>query len=142
MKQILPQYHGGFDYSYRKSAIPGVDYCFCAGGGIPRTLCFCGLLDDMERYRFLEPEPDRQLGLGHHQLRMVDRYRPRRNADLSYFADFPATLAYRRKPGRRGHDNLRRDLRGAVPAHSHGASLACFLHLSVPEHPRTALAQL
>jgi Ni/Fe-hydrogenase subunit HybB-like protein len=40
------------DYSYRKSAIPGVDYCFCAGGGIPRTLCFCGLLDDLERYRF------------------------------------------------------------------------------------------
>lgn len=36
------------------------------------------------RHRHLGHEQRRGLGVGHHQLRLLDRYRPRRNADLRH----------------------------------------------------------
>ncbi len=53
------------------------------------------------------------LGIRHHQLRLVDRHRPRRHADFGDSAAVQAGLAQRHQPLCRGHDDLCRD---AAPA--------------------------
>ena len=54
----------------------------------------------------------RRLGIRHHQLRVVDRYRPRGHADLRDSAAVQADVAQLHQPLRRGDDHLRRGLRG------------------------------
>ena len=56
------------------------------------------------------------LGVRHHQLRLVDRHRPRRHADLGDPAPAAAALAHLDQPLRRGDDALRRGLRRTLPA--------------------------
>ena len=53
--------------------------------------------------------------LRHHQLRLVDRYRPRRHADLRHPLSLPAEVAHVDQPLRRGDDHLRGHLRRALP---------------------------
>ena len=85
------------------------------------------------------------LGLRHHQLRLVDRYRSRRHADLGHSAAVEANLAQFHQPLRRGHDAVCRGLRRHVPAAAHGPSLAGLLdvplsqqHGSVAAVPQSA----
>jgi hypothetical protein len=87
-------------------------------------------------------EPLHQLGLGHHQFRLVDWYWSRRNAYLGHPFAVPPTLAYRGKPCGGGHDHFCGNLRRSVPDFPHGTRLAGILYHAVPEYPRTDLDQL
>ena len=64
-------------------------------------------------HRHLGQQPAGGLGLRHHQLRLVDRHRPRRHADLGDPAVAQAGVADLDQPLRRGDDAVRRRLRGA-----------------------------
>ena len=64
-----------------------------------------------------------RLGLRHHQLRLVDRDRPRRHADLGDPAAAAAAVAHLDQPLRRGDDAVRGGLRGHLPDHPHGPAL-------------------
>ncbi len=78
----------------------------------------------LERHRHLGQQRPGRLGLRHHQLRLVDRHRPRRHADLGDSAAVPAAVAHLDQPLRRGDDAVRRRLRGDVPAAAHRPAVA------------------
>src|SRR5262245_47266805 len=59
-----------------------------------------------------------RLGLGHHQLRFLDRYRTRRHTDLSDLVFASPKVAYVDQSFRRGDDAFRSNLRGDFPRHS------------------------
>ena len=83
-----------------------------------------GRLAAAEGHRHLGQQPAGRLGVRHHQLRLVDRYRPRRHAD---FGDSPAAqagLAHLDQPLRRGDDAVRGRLRADVPADPHRPAVA------------------
>ena len=82
-------------------------------------------------HRHLGQQRPGRLGVRHHQLRLVDRHRPRRHADLGDPAAVPAAVAHVDQPLRRGDDALRRRLRGDVPAAPHRPAVAGGL-LAVP----------
>ena len=65
-----------------------------------------------------------RLGLRHHQLRLVDRHRPRRHADLGDPAAAAPGVAHVDQPLRRGDDALRGGLRRLLPAVPHGPPVA------------------
>ena len=73
------------------------------------------------------------VGLRHHQLRVVDRYRPRRNADLRHSAAAQSAVAQLHQPVRRSHDAVCRGLRRHVPAAAHGPSLDFLLDVPVSQ---------
>ena len=75
-----------------------------------------------------------RLGLRHHQLRLVDRHRPRRHAHLRDPAAAAPGVAHLDQPLRRGDDALRRRVRRAVPAPPPGPAVVRLLALPVPEH--------
>jgi Fe-S-cluster-containing dehydrogenase component len=60
----------------------------------------------------------------HHELRVLDRHRPRRHADLRHSLPVPAEVAHVDQPLRRGHDDLRRHLRRHLPGHPRRPRLA------------------
>ena len=68
-----------------------------------------------------------RVGIRHHQLRVVDRYRPRGHADLGDSAAVQADVAQLDQSVRRGDDDLRGSLRGHVPADPRGASVGKLL---------------
>ena len=74
------------------------------------------------------------VGLRDRQLRLVDRHRPRRDADLGDPAAAAAGVADLDQPVRRGDDALRRRLRRHVPAPPPGPPLGLLLADAVPEH--------
>ena len=78
-------------------------------------LMLLGVADQagLHRHRHLGHQPPGRLGLRHHQLRLVDRHRPRRHADLGDPAAAAAGVAHLDQPLRRGDDALRRRLRAA-----------------------------
>ena len=82
----------------------------------------------------------RYVGIRHHQLRVVDRYRPRRHADFRHSAAAQPAVAQFHQPFRRSHDAVRRGLRRHVPAAAPGPSLAVLLAVSVPQHDGRAAA--
>ena len=53
-----------------------------------------------------------RLGVGYHQLRVLDRYRSRRNADFGDFVPAPPKMAHVDQPRGGSDDALRGDLRG------------------------------
>ena len=61
-------------------------------------------------------EQHRRLGLRHHQLRFLGRHRPCGHVDLGHPASVPPAMAHVDQPFGRGDDDLRRDVRGHVPA--------------------------
>ena len=77
--------------------------------------------------------PDR-LGLRDRQLRLVDRYRSRRHADLGDFVFAEPEVAHVDQPLCRSDDAVRGRLRGLVSADPHRASVDGVLHVPVPEH--------
>ena len=106
---------------------------------------FCGVLADeraVARPRVSIPQGHRHLGHYHpdrlgirdHQLCVVDRHRPRRNADLGDSVFAPAELAELDQPVCGSDDVVRGGLRRHLPAGSHGASVAGLLDVSLSEH--------
>ena len=93
-----------------------------------------------EGRRHLGRYDSRRLGLRHHQLRVVDRYRPRRHADLGDSAAVQADVAQLDQPLRRGDDDLRRGLRRHVPADPRGPSVGELLAVPVSEHDERVAA--
>ncbi len=73
------------------------------------------------RHRHLGHQHPGRLGLRHHQLRLVDRHRPRRHADLGHPAAAAPEVAHVDQPLRRGDDAVRGRLRRALPAPAHSA---------------------
>ena len=55
--------------------------------------------------------------MGHHQLRVLDRHRPRRHAHLGHSLPDPPEVAHLHQPRRRGHDPLRGHVRRHLPRH-------------------------
>jgi hypothetical protein len=54
----------------------------------------CGIVENKQ------PEAAGRLGLGHYELRVLDRYRSRRNADFGHFVPDPSEVAHVRKSRR------------------------------------------
>ena len=77
----------------------------------------------------------------HHDLRVLDRHRARRHADLGDPVPVPQPVAHGGLPVHRGDDGVRRHDGGAVPDHPHRAAVDLLLAAAVPE-PALALAQL
>ena len=75
--------------------------------GLKMALAYLLLKGD----RHLGQQHPRRLGLRHRQLRLVDRHRPRRHADLRDSAALQAAVAHVDQPLRRGDDDLRRHVR-------------------------------
>ena len=65
------------------------------------------LADHQGRRHLGHQHPDR-LGIRDRQLRLVDRYRPRRHADLGDSSSAQSVVAQRDQPLRRSHDDFRR----------------------------------
>ena len=95
-----------------------------------------------DRHRHVGPEPDGRLGVRHHELRVLDRHRPRRHADLGDSLSAAAALAHVGQPRGRGDDALRRDVRGPLSADPHGPAVAGLLDAALSEHARFAVGQL
>ena len=85
-------------------------------------------------YRHLGQQPAGRLGVGHHQLRLVDRHRPRGHADLGDPAAAPAEVADVDQPVRRGDDAVRRRVRRASSRSSPGRPWLAYWLLPVSEH--------
>src|ERR1700722_4790840 len=92
--------------------------------------------------RPMEPSPDGRLGLGYHQLRLVGRYRSRRNADLRDPLAVPSGLAYRGQPGCGSHDHICGDVCGSIPDLAYGPGVAVLLYHALPQYAGAALAEL
>ncbi len=98
--------------------------------------------DDALRHRIPRPQRRRHLGrdhphrmgLRHRQLRLVDRYRPRRYSHLRHPLITAPKLAQFDQPFRRSHDAVRRRLRGHLPRHPCRPPLARLLALSLSQH--------
>ena len=74
------------------------------------------------------------LGLRHRQLRLVDRHRPRRHADLGHPAAAAPEVAHVDQPLRRGDDAVRRRLRRPVSAVAHGPAVVLLLAVPLSQH--------
>ena len=96
-----------------------------AGGGsrLPSPAMIAGFglllprLPDFHRRRHLGIESSGRLGLGHHQLRFLDRYRPRRHSHLRDPVFAPAEMAHLDQPLGGSDDALRGHLRRDFPRH-------------------------
>ena len=89
----------------------------------------------LQGHRRVGPQRARGLGLRHHQLRLVDRHRPRGHADLRHPAAAAPGVAHLDQPLRRGHDAVRGVLRGLLPDLPHRPALARrLLAVPVPQH--------
>ena len=91
---------------------------------VPESAARLGRLPVPQGRRHLGQQRSGRLGVRHHQLRLVDRHRPRRHAHLGHPAAAQAGLADVDQPLRRGDDALRRRLRADVPADSHRPAVA------------------
>ena len=87
-----------------------------------------------ERHRHLGQQRAGRLGVRHHQLRLVDRHRPRRHADFGHPAALQTGLAHVDQPLCRGDDAVCRRLRRDLPARAHRPPVAGdLLAVPVPE---------
>ncbi len=99
-------------------------------------------VSDCDRHRHLGPEQDGRVGVRHHELRLLDRHRPRRHAHLGDSVPAPAALAHVGQPGGRSDDAVRRDVRRPLSADPHGPAVDVLLDAALPERPRFALGEL
>ena len=88
----------------------------------------------LARRRHLGHQHQRRLGLRHRQLRLVDRHRQRRHADLVDAAADAAAMARLDQPLRGGDDALRGVDRRPLPDHSSRAAHVFLLAHALPEH--------
>src|SRR5690606_4101980 len=86
---------------------------------------------------------NRRLGMGYHQLRLVGRYRSRRNADLGDPFAVPPEVENVDQPRCGSHDDLRGDLCRVVSAGSQEPPLVrLLLGASASERVRLTLGEL
>ncbi len=100
-----------------------------------------GPLAGLGGHRRLGPERPGGLGLGHHQLRLLGRHRPRRHADLRDPAAVPPEVAHLDQPRGRGDDALRGGVRAHLPGHPRRPHLGGLLARAGAE-PDGSLAEL
>ena len=79
--------------------------------------------------------PAGHVGGLHHHLRLLDRYRPRRNPDLGDPVPLPLAVAHRGLPRHRSDDGLRGDDGRALPDHSHRPAVVLLLAAALSERP-------
>ncbi len=92
-----------------------------------------------DRHRRLGQQHPGRLGVRHHQLRLVDRHRPRRHADLRDPPALPAAVAHVDQPLRRGDDPVRGRLRADLPDPPHRPALVRgVLAAALPDRPRAS----
>src|SRR6185436_5887743 len=96
-------------------------------------------LDYMVWNRNVGLEQNHRVGLGHHQLCVVDWYWSRGNFDLCNSSFIPSKVASWYQSLRRSNDHFRSHLRRDVPSFSYGTYLVSVLQFSLPEQPRTGL---
>ena len=77
--------------------------------------------------------PADHVGLGHHQLRLVDRHWPRGNAHFRDSLSAAPALAHSRQPRRRSDDDFHRHVRRHFSAHSHRAHLVWLVAVAVAQ---------
>ena len=85
------------------------------------------------RRRRLGKQRPRRLGLAHRQLRILGRYRPRRDIDLRNPVPLPSAVANEYQSVCRSHDHLRRVLRRHLSWHPCRARMVCLLAGSLPK---------
>ena len=117
----------------------GHDHHFQHGGLLRRRV---HPVPDRDGHRRLGSEQDCRLGLGHHQLRVVGRHRPRRHADFRRVVAVPSEVADGHQPLCGGDDHFRGHHGGSLPRHPHGPHLGELLGASAPEPVWVPLGQL
>ena len=75
-----------------------------------------------------------RLGFRHHQLRLVDRHRSRRHADLRNSAAAPAGVAHVDQSIRRGDDAVRGGVGGDLPAAAYRPAVVRVLDVPLSKH--------
>ena len=89
---------------------------------ITSTVAVFGLLlsrlPDLDRRRHLGAESPGRLGVGHHQLRFLDRYRSRRHSHFGDLVFASPKMAHLDQPFGRSDDAFRGHLRRDFPRHS------------------------
>ena len=100
----------GLDHA-RRPLVDHVQHCPDRAGRLRRR----GVSPGEPGHRHVGQQHPRRLGLRHHQLRVVDRHRPRRDADLGDPAPVPAEVAHLHQPLRRDHDPVLGDVRRLFP---------------------------
>ena len=93
-------------------------------------------LPDLERRRRLGRKQAGRLGVGHHELRVLDRYRPRRHAHLGDPFPHAAEVAHLDQSRRGSDDALRGHLRGHFPRHPRRSRLDGVVPRADPECQR------
>src|SRR5579863_1229540 len=91
------------------------------------------LADHQGRWDLGHQYPDR-LGIRDRQLRLVDRYRPRRHADLGDSSSAQPVVAQCDQSLRRSHDDFRGIVRGHVPGAAYRPPMAGVLAAAVSEY--------
>ena len=107
----------------------------------PRPSRRGGLVAVLGGDRHLGPQRPRRLGVGHHELRVLGRHRPRRDAHLGDPLPLPAEMAHLDQPLGGGDDHLRGHVRPDVPGDPRGTRLGRLLDVPDPE-PDGHVAQL
>ena len=95
----------------------------CGHGIVCRIWDVLHFLPFVHRCRRLGKQHSGRLGLGHHEFRILDRYRPRRDVDFGDSASVPAEVAYIDKPRLGSDDPLRCDLRRDISRDSRRTGL-------------------
>ncbi len=98
-------------------------------------------LPGLHRYRRVGQQSAHRLGVGHHQLRVLDRYRPRRHADLGDSVPVPPEVAHVDQPFGRSDDAVRGDVRRHLPAVPHRPSVARLLAVPGAQHRSEHVAE-
>jgi hypothetical protein len=104
-------------------------YCFCVVHCCIWRLFRVWTSRSLVRYGPVEPEQNNRMGMGYHQLRMVGRYRSRRNPYLCYPVTLSSGMENRCKPCGRSDDHLRGNVRRPVPNLPHGSCMECLLYV-------------
>ena len=110
------------------AGLPGLQPCL--GVRVPGRR---GLPAFCRRGHLGHPNPQR-LELRHHRLRVVDRDRPCGHADLGLSPADAPEMADLDQPHRRGHDHLRRDVRGTVSPPAPRPAVVLLLAGAVSQH--------
>src|SRR6187402_807248 len=108
-------------------------YCFCIVFMFWYTFSNNG--GDIRRWS-MEPEQNSWLGLGHHQLRLVDRYWSRRNIDLSDLIIIPSGLENWCEPCSRSDDNFCGNVCGSISNLAYGSCVGCLLRITLSKYKR------
>ena len=91
--QLADTAHFRRNRTTRAAVVVGVFHDYCEHRNV---WTFLHWLSDLHRRRHMGKSDPGRLGLGHHQLRFLDRYRTRRHTDLSDLVFASPKVAYAR----------------------------------------------